>query len=151
MIDAYSNVGKCWSEFEEKLLLDELNENIDIDTIAQLHKRKIGGINSRRKEIAYKMFLKNIEMDKIIQETKLDKNTIHEFILLKQNKHNIPPNKKSISTNDSMNNNNELFYIRNDLIGLKNDLFEIKNNLIEIKKYNKKFIKLLKNIYEFEQ
>jgi len=53
-----SNMGQKWNDEEEKLLLQELNDNIDIEIIAQKHNRTIGGINSRRREIAYKMYLK---------------------------------------------------------------------------------------------
>ena len=53
-----SNMGQKWSDDEETLLLEELNNNIDIEKIAQKHSRTIGGINSRRQEIAYKMYLK---------------------------------------------------------------------------------------------
>jgi hypothetical protein len=52
-----------------KLLLDELSKNITIEVIAQLHKRTIGGINARRREIAYKMHSNNISMEEIISKT----------------------------------------------------------------------------------
>ena len=44
------------SDDEEILLLEELNNNIDIENIAQKHCRTIGGIHSRRQDIAYKMY-----------------------------------------------------------------------------------------------
>ena len=50
-----SNMGQKWSNEEEILLLEELNNNIDIGIIAQKHNRTIGGINSRSKKIANKM------------------------------------------------------------------------------------------------
>ena len=52
-----SKMGQKWSDEEEKILLEELNNNIDIEIIAQKHERTLGGINSRRQEIAYKMYL----------------------------------------------------------------------------------------------
>ena len=55
-----SNIGLKWFEDEETILLEELKKNTDIEIIAQNHNRTRGGINSRRKEIAYKMYLKNI-------------------------------------------------------------------------------------------
>jgi len=75
-----SNMGQKWSDEEEILLLEELNNNIDIEIIAQKHNRTIGGINSRRKEIAYKMYLKNVSIEEIIRQTKLDNNSIEETI-----------------------------------------------------------------------
>ena len=47
-----------WTDEEETLLLEELNKNIDIETISQTHNRTIGGINSPHREILYKMYLK---------------------------------------------------------------------------------------------
>ena len=75
-----SNMGQKWSDDEEILLLEELNNNIDIEIIAQKHNRTIGGINSRRREIAYKMYLKNVSIKEIIRQTKLDNNSIEETI-----------------------------------------------------------------------
>jgi hypothetical protein len=79
-----SNMGQKWSDEEEIILLDELNNNIDIEIIAQKHSRTIGGINSRRREIAYKMYLKNLSIEEIIRQTKLDNTSIEETI--KKNK-----------------------------------------------------------------
>jgi len=90
-----SNMGQKWSDEEEILLLDELNNNIDIEIIAQKHGRTIGGINSRRREIAYKMYLKNVSIEEIIRQTKLDNNYIEEIIKKKQNK-----NSKKIKTKE---------------------------------------------------
>jgi len=72
-----SNMGQKWSDEEDKLLLEELNNNIDIEIIAQKHGRTIGGINSRVQEIAYKMYLKNISIEEIIKQTKLDYNSMN--------------------------------------------------------------------------
>ena len=55
-----SNMGQKWTDEEELLLLEELNNNIDIETISQKHNRTIGGIECRRKEIVYKMYLKKM-------------------------------------------------------------------------------------------
>jgi hypothetical protein len=65
-----SNIGLKWFEDEDTMLLKELNKNIDIETIAQNHNRTIGDINSRCKEVAYKMYLKNITKEQIMEKTK---------------------------------------------------------------------------------
>ena len=90
-----SNMGQKWSDKEEILLLEELNNNIDIEIIAQKHNRTIGGINSRRREIAYKMYLKNVYIEEIIRQTKLDNNSIEETIKKRQNN-----NAKKIKTKE---------------------------------------------------
>jgi len=57
--DYTSNVGQKWNDEEETLLIDELDKNIDIDTIAKNHNRTTYGINTRCKYISYKMHLQN--------------------------------------------------------------------------------------------
>ena len=75
-----SNLGKKWSEEEETTLLDALNKNINIEIIAQNHNRTKGGIYSRCQHIAYKMYLKNISIEEIIEKTKLDEKRIKKII-----------------------------------------------------------------------
>ena len=80
-----SNIGLKWVEDEENILLEELNKNIDIEIIAQNHKRTIGGINARRREIAYKMYIQNYSISEIIKKTKLDEKSIEETIDKRKN------------------------------------------------------------------
>ena len=72
-----SNTGQKWTEEEEKILIEELNKNIDIELIAKTHNRTTGGIEARRKEIAYKMYRNNASME-IIEKTKLTEYQITE-------------------------------------------------------------------------
>jgi len=80
-----SNMGKKWNNEEEIILLDELNNNIGIEIIAQKHGRTTGAINARCREIAYKMYLKNVSIEEIIRKTKLDNTSIEETIKKRQN------------------------------------------------------------------
>ena len=137
-----SNMGQKWSDDEELLLLEELNNNIDIEIIAQKHNRTIGGINSRRQEIAYKMYLKNVSIEEIIRQTKLDNNSIEETITKKQN------NPKKIKTKEIDNvfisiNKNDYIELQNDVKNMKNDIKQIKNTLGEL-------VEMMKAVYEFE-
>lgn len=75
-----NRIGQKWSNEEEYLLLNELYENISIDIIAQKHKRTKGGINARRKKIAYRMYLDGIPMNEIIDKIKLDESKIKQII-----------------------------------------------------------------------
>lgn len=59
-----SNHGQHWFLTEDELLLEELNKNIDIKTIAHDHKRTLGAINARRRLIAYKMHLEKFLLKK---------------------------------------------------------------------------------------
>ena len=138
-----SNMGQKWSDEEEILLLEELNNNIDIEIIAQKHSRTIGGINSRRREIAYKMYLKNVSIEEIIRQTKLDNNSIEETIKKRQNN-----NSKKIKTKEIDNvfisiNKNDYIELQNDIKNMKNDIKQIKNTLGEL-------VEMMKAVYEFE-
>ena len=138
-----SNMGHKWNDEEEELLLQELNDNIDIEIIAQKHNRTIGGINSRRREIAYKMYLKNVSINEIIRQTKLDNNSIEETInKIKNNK------SKKIKTKEVDNvfisiNKNDYIELQNDVKNMKNDIKQIKHTLGEL-------VEMMKAVYEFE-
>ena len=140
-----SNMGQKWSDEEEILLLEELNNGIDIETISQKHSRTIGGINSRRREIAYKMYLKNVSMEEIIKNTKLDYNSIEQTIQKKQNKTIIQKKNKTKEVDNVLITINKHDYIelQNDVKYMKNDIKKIKNTLEEL-------VEMMKAIYEFE-
>ena len=127
-----SNIGLKWFEDEETILLEELNKNIDIETISQNHKRTIGGINSRRREIAYKMYLKNISMEEIIEKTKLDLETINQTI------------------NKRINYNSKKMTEPKNTISLESEIAEMKNDIKELKNTIKELVEMMKDVYEFE-
>ena len=91
-----SNFGQKWSDDEEKLFLEELNIDMDMHLIAANHNRTYGSIDARRKEIAYKMHLKDINIKEIIQKTKLETIQITDIIFRKENK---PVKNKPIKIN----------------------------------------------------
>jgi len=138
-----SNMGQKWSDDEEISLLRELNDNIDIEMIAQKHNRTIGGINSRRQEIAYKMYLKKISIEEIIKQTKLDYDCIEQTIQKRQNN-----TSKKIKTKEVDNvfisiNKNDYTELQNNVKNMKNDIKQIKNTLGEL-------VEMMKSVYEFE-
>lgn len=102
-----SNMGQLWTEEEERVLLKELSVE-NIKTIAKKHNRTVGGIQSRRKEIANKMFLNGIPIDEISKQTKLTIECIEETI-----------KKKGSKKSD-------------ELLEIKKDIKEIKNSIKEI-------------------
>ena len=102
-----SNMGQLWTEEEEKKLLEELSVE-NIETIAQKHNRTVGGIQSRRKEIANKMFLNGISIDEISKQTKLTIECIEETI-----------KKRGSKKSD-------------ELLEIKKDIKEIKNSIKEM-------------------
>jgi hypothetical protein len=138
-----SNMGQKWSDEEEILLLEELNNNIDIELIAQKHSRTIGGINSRLREISYKMYLKNISIEEIIKQTKLDYNSIEQTIQKKQNNNSKKTKTKEVDNVFISINKNDYTELQNDVKNIKNDIKQIKNTLGEL-------VEMMKAVYEFE-
>ncbi len=127
-----SNIGLKWFEDEETILLEELNKNTDIEIIAQNHNRTIGGINSRRREIAYKMYLKNISIEEIIEKTKLDEECIKQIIDKRKNY-----------------NSKKITYTKKP-ISLESEIAEMKNDIKELKITIQKILEMLKLVYDFE-
>jgi hypothetical protein len=141
-----SNMGQKWTDEEETLLLEELNVNADIEAIAQKHNRTIGGINCRRKDIAYKMYLKNMSTEEIIKKTKLDYGSIKQIIEKKQNY-----NLKNIKNIKPAQIDNVLISInKSDYIELQNDVKEMKKEIKDLKYSIKELVEMMKAVYEFE-
>ncbi len=129
-----SNTGQKWTDEEEILLLEELSKNIDIQLIAQYHNRTTGGINARRREIAYKLYNNNNSMEEIILKTKLDEDQIIETIKKRQNN---PKKCKSVIEIKRP------FSIESEIDEMKNDIKELKNTIKEL-------VEMMKAVYEFE-
>ena len=127
-----SNLGKIWTDEEEILLLEKLNNNIDIDTIAEQLNRTKGGIYSRRNHIAYEMYLKNISMEEIIKTTKINEERIRQIIEKKQN-----------YTPSKIKETKKHYSIESEIAEMKNDINEIKTTIKEL-------VELMKAVYEFE-
>ena len=147
-----SNMGQKWTDEEEALLLEELNKNIDIETISQTHNRTIGGINSRRREIAYKMYLKNVSMEEIIKQTILDDECIRQTIEKRQNNNS----KKPISIKSEITEIKKPISIKSEIteikkpISIKSEITEMKNEIKELKNTIKELVEMMKAVYEFE-
>jgi len=134
--DYPKNLGKLWSKDEEKLLLQEISENIDIEAIAIKHERTIGGIASKINDIAYKMYIDNISIDKIFEKTKIDEKKLEEIIGKKKSKIEDGKNTKKIRDSIKLDDNS--------------DIIEIKNDIKELKILMKKMNEMIKAIYQFE-
>jgi len=128
-----SNTGQKWTEEEDILLLEELSKNMDILLIAQCHNRTTGGINARRRTIAYNLYNKNISMEEIILKTKLDEVHIIETIKKLQN---------SSKKCKSVTKIKKPFSIESDIDEMKNDIKNLKNTIKEL-------VEMMKTVYEF--
>lgn len=109
---------KDWTTTEKNQLLNEINDNVDYDTIALNHNTTTLIIKTRIFHMSYKMYLQDIPIDDIIIKMKLNKDTFFNYIY-KQNK------KKNISNNENLYNKS-IFHLFNYFI---NPIY--KNTLID--------------------
>jgi hypothetical protein len=79
-----ANLGKKWTIEEENTLLQELYDDIDIELIAQAHKRTRCAISSRKRLIAYNMYLANTPEEEIFRKTKINKEQLVKIIAKKE-------------------------------------------------------------------
>lgn len=127
--DYLINKGQKWTDEEENTLLQELDKNINIEDIAQRHKRTVGGIRGRQRTIAYNMYVKKMSIEDIMRKTKLHKNQIRETITRKEK----PPKKVSSKK-----------------VSLKNEIIEMRSEIKELKNTIKEMVEMMKAVYEFE-
>lgn len=123
------NLGEKWTIEEENILLQELDDNIDIELIAQAHKRTLGGIIGRQKFIAYNMYLAKAPEDLIVRKTRLNKAQLLKVIAKKEK---VP---KCVNTE-----NPSLEY---EVVEMRKEIRELKTTVSEL-------VEMLKAIYEFE-
>lgn len=149
-----SNLGQKWTVEEENTLLEELSKNIDIEIIAKNHNRTEGGINARRREIAYKMYINNVTYDEIIEKTKLNyesiKQTIDKRNQIQKNKEENKEETKEI-TNEEKPWRNEIKEIKNNINEIKTEIKDLKNDFKDLKSNIKELIEMIKAVYEFEE
>lgn len=141
-----SNMGEKWSDEEEVSLLEELENDVEIDIIAQKHNRTVGGIESRCREIAYKMYVKNISIEEIIQKTKLDSDSIKQTIEKRQKIKQVKEIKEKNNSKKQIDEIEPSFHY----IELQNDVNKIKNDINEIKSTLGELLEMMKAVYDFE-
>jgi len=132
-----SNFGQKWTDEEENTLLQELDKNINIELIAQIHNRTIGGIIGKQLTIAYNMYVKKVSIEDIIIKTKLDKEQIMETITRKENSQ-----KKEKTTQKPK--------IEPKKVSLENEIIEMRSEIKELKITIKELVEMMKAVYEFE-
>jgi hydroxymethylpyrimidine pyrophosphatase-like HAD family hydrolase len=127
-----SKRGQKWSEEEESLLLEELNSGLSADVIAGFHNRTPLGIQSRCGEIAYKMHLKGMSIEEIINQTKLDEENIKEWVKKKDYRNSKKIEKKEKAEKEK-EESKDINIIENiDIIEMKNDIKDIKKSIEDI-------------------
>ena len=142
--EACSNMGKPWKQEEIAELLNEIKEKKSFQDIAVLHKRTVGGITSRLREIAARLHL---DEDKSVQEcieiTGLDKETIVDAISRREFKESVKAKNKAnklipseVTAPKASEKPGEIAELRNEIVSMKRDIKEI--------------LRLMNLLYDFE-
>lgn len=113
--------------------------HIDLETIANNHSRTVGGIQSRRAEIAYSMYLKDVSMYEIMKKTKLKNEIIHQIIDRKQ-KNDTSKHSKPISSDSTKKTNL-----------METEMAELKHEIKGLKYAMDEMIAMMKAVYEFKE
>ncbi len=91
-----TKAGKKWTEDEDNMLLQELDKNMDIDSISKAHNRSVGSISARQETISYNMHLKKTPIDEIVKKTKLGEKQVTDMIAKKETHYNQRKEKKEV-------------------------------------------------------
>ncbi len=147
-----ANTGAKWYDEEDKILLEEIANNIDFETIAKNHKRTIGGIHARIKVIAYDMFLKECSIEAIMEITKMSNKEIETIINKKRQLSTKKINKKELQEVETKQiiKNDEIQLLKTEVINMKSDIVSMRNEIFELKKTINSLAEMLKLVYEFE-
>lgn len=142
---APSNMGKKWNDEEEATLLDELEKDMDMNQIAQNHKRTVGAISFRLEDIAYKMHSKEVSMEEITRKTRLTEERIGETIQKRQQarQRQRQEQKQPQPQPKSKPEESEIAELKNEIVHMKSEITELKGSIKEL-------IEMMKAVYEFE-
>ena len=150
---APSNMGKKWNDEEEAALLDELEKDMDMNQIAQNHKRTVGAISFRLEDIAYKMNSKEVSMEEIIRKTRLTEERITETIQKRQQARQQEPNRGPKERTPMLTpaqpqpkskpEEGEIAELKSEIVHMKREITELKGSIKEL-------IEMMKAVYEFE-
>lgn len=144
-----ANTGVKWTDEEDKILLAEIASDIDYNIIADNHKRTVGGIHARRREIAFKMYCSCMSIDEISRKTKLPPDEIN--LTISRRKEPVEKKKKSDAIIDiNLSGQNDLTQLKSELVGIKSDIVSMRNEIFELKKTINGLAEMLKLVYEFE-
>ena len=160
---APSNMGKKWNEEEEATLLDELEKDMDMNVIAQNHKRTVGAISFRLEDIAYKMNSKEVPMEEIIRKTRLTEERIAETIQKRKQARQQQRQQQAQDQDQSTRVKKEKTPMlapapaqpkskpeESEIAELKNEIVHMKREITELKGSIKELIEMMKAVYEFE-
>lgn len=162
-VELPTEFGKKWTELEEQQLLNELEIDMDCNTVAENHKRTLGGIRSRIYEMAYRMYLKNAPKEEIMKTMRLTEGHLDDIIarqtVKEDNKMKRKERKEPEEKSPQMNRpvlelvpplQAEIQQIKQDLTEIKTELKTFSKEMGMLKKSVGQMIVMIKQIYEFE-
>jgi hypothetical protein len=170
-IELPTEFGKKWTEMEEQQLLNELEIDMDCNTVAENHKRTLGGIRSRIYEMAYRMHQNNTLKEEIMKTMRLTeghlddiiaRQTVKEDNKMKRKERKEPEEKPLIQMNRPVLElvpplqaefnivKTEIQQIKQDLTEIKTELKTFSKEMSMLKKSVGQMMVMIKQIYEFE-
>jgi len=158
--EGFENMGSSWRESEENQLLDEIKEGHTYDQISKAHKRTVGGITARLKQIALEQYKKEMPMDEIIKLTRISKNDLIDIIIRREQyeenkekrkqekitKYTTKPSESEVLAPNPKSK--QVVELRLDTSSA--EIAELKNEVLSLKKDVKEILRLMNAIYEFE-
>ena len=162
-------MGQKWTEDELEQLFVELNENLDLEKIAEIHERTIGSIRSKRNQILYEEYKKNnnsdVDNDEFVEDICYKFNIKEkEFweLIIKHDTNESNKLKKKTTTNTKKNNidtdkllekfsdklDNKFEVLKEIILSKDYRIDKLEGELNEVKSQMKKMNKNLKLILE---
>jgi hypothetical protein len=114
-----SRMGKAWTSGEETQLLESIKQNTQIKQVAMQHERTPGGITSRLRHIAYKLYINNISLENIQTITGLTCEVIADAIKRREDAQKRNERKKENTTRKKLDRGNPS---KTEIVNLLSDI-----------------------------
>ena len=142
------NMGAAWRESEIEELLEEVRDGQTYEEIAKTHKRTVGGIITRLKDIAYECHNKQMPINEIVLLTSISKNDVIDTIIQKdKRKENMEKRKEKQATVFELSSKTKPV---TQTTSTSSEIAELKNEVLSIKKDVKEILRLMNALYDFE-
>ena len=82
--EGFENMGCPWKDAELLQLLKEVKDKIPYEDMAKAHKRTVGGITSRLRQLAYDYYTEEKSIDEIMVITGLSKDDVVDAVTRKE-------------------------------------------------------------------
>ncbi len=159
MENTLENKGKPWKETEDNMLLEEIKNKIDYSIIANNHKRTIGGIKCRIRDLCYNMYKNGSSFEDISKTIGINEIEIKELIdnriktdfSREEYKKSIKEKIINTSIPESETQKNKLK--KNDIniqINMQNEIISLKEEIKILTQNMKEMMSMIQSIYEFE-